>query len=126
MIWKRELNNCVDLEQLANFKYAGDYFLWLTFSRQTELYIVEAHLGGFKKHAGQLSENLKEYLKEVKFMCSEKKLTDYLKLPPQLLFWVFSSRYLRKRVNKKTMITFDPGEGRWIYPKTLQQTFTGD
>ena len=88
--WKRELNNCVDLEQLANFKYAGDYFLWLTFSRQTELYIVEAHLGGFKKHAGQLSENLKEYLKEVKFMCSEKKLTDYLKLPPQLLFWVFS------------------------------------
>jgi len=121
--WKRELNDYVDLEQLANFKYAGDYFLWLTFSRHTELYIVEAYLGGFKKHAGQLSENLQEYLEEVNAMCTEKKPTDYLKLPPQILLWVFSSRYIRKRVNKKTMITFDPGEGRWIYPKTLLQTF---
>ena len=53
--WRVELHNLIKFEQLKNFKLAGDYFLWLNFSKKFELYIIQTHLGGFKIHQGQLS-----------------------------------------------------------------------
>lgn len=64
IFWRRELHDVVDFEHLATLRMAGDFFLWKSFSRITQLYIVSAYLGGFKRHRGQLSaENSIAYYK---------------------------------------------------------------
>ncbi len=63
--WREELLTGVDLKKLSEFKFAGDYYLWHQFSKVTDLHIVRAHLGGFRKHPGQISEDKKKYQKEI-------------------------------------------------------------
>ena len=54
--WTADLIQQIDFEALAKLKYAGDYYLWRQFASVTDLKVVRSHLGGFKYHAGQLSQ----------------------------------------------------------------------
>ncbi|VFQ47299.1 glycosyltransferase [Desulfoluna butyratoxydans] len=44
---------------------AGDYFLWIEFSKHTHLYSLNAHISCFRKVAGQKSENIQAYFNEI-------------------------------------------------------------
>jgi glycosyltransferase involved in cell wall biosynthesis len=59
--WRKELNENLDFEKLRNLKYAGDYYLWIEFSKICSLYIVETYLGGFRSRVGQLSKQMEKY-----------------------------------------------------------------
>jgi glycosyltransferase involved in cell wall biosynthesis len=67
--WSSELMGAVDLTKLASFKLAGDFYLWQTFARHLQVASVDAHLGGYRIHAGQLSEQQDEYDQEVRTIC---------------------------------------------------------
>ena len=63
--WRRDLwvksGSCISTE----YKYAGDFELWIRFFNFAKLYNSQALLGAFRVRKGQLSEiNLKEYLME--------------------------------------------------------------
>lgn len=63
--WDYELQKLIDLDELKKMKFAGDFFLWRTFITHSKLYIVNAHLGGFKVHDNQLSYNRGQYQEEM-------------------------------------------------------------
>jgi glycosyltransferase involved in cell wall biosynthesis len=49
----------------GRFKKAGDYYLWMQFSRYAPLYSVRAYLSCFRKVKGQISQDLDSYRKEI-------------------------------------------------------------
>lgn len=112
--WDRKLNDCIDYEKLITLKLAGDYFIWTQFAKQTELKIVEAYLGGFKFHAGQLSENMDRYFKEVKPVC--KKFIAFYNLPLiifDFVMWYAPSK-VKKWFNPNGLFRFSHKEQRFI------------
>lgn len=65
VFWRRKLNEVLDLEQLAGFKRAGDYFIWNSFAKNgNELVLTETLFGGNRQRPGQLSETPSEYFRE--------------------------------------------------------------
>lgn len=48
----------------TDYRLAGDFDLWMKFSRHTKLYIVNALIGGFRVSDEQLSQNIELYEKE--------------------------------------------------------------
>lgn len=55
--WSAHLMQQLDFDTLAQLKYAGDFYLWRQFARVEDLKVVRSHLGGFKYHSGQLSQD---------------------------------------------------------------------
>jgi glycosyltransferase involved in cell wall biosynthesis len=64
--WSTRLLSEVGIERLASFRVAGDYYLWTCFARTQELAVIDARLGSFRIHRGQLSENRTLYRDEVR------------------------------------------------------------
>ncbi len=62
--WRCELCTLLDMPSLAQFKYAGDYYIWNTFSKKYRLYTVDAQLSGFRMHGDNKSLNSKAYNEE--------------------------------------------------------------
>ncbi|MBP9134886.1 MAG: glycosyltransferase [Saprospiraceae bacterium] len=109
--WRSELNSTVDLERLRTFKLAGDYYLWSCFTNQSQLYIVQSHLGGFKTHHGQLSGNIKSYIKEMNAIASPNfflKICAYI----DSIVWRLPAR-VKKALNKKGFFKYDNVLGVW-------------
>lgn len=79
IFWRRELNNTIDWNKFSSFKLAGDYFMWCCFSNKTSLYILPKYIGGFRRHAGQLSCNFSQYKKEVESFTVPPQLMDKIK-----------------------------------------------
>lgn len=48
----------------SRYRVAGDYELWAKFFERTELALVRAYLGAFRKHAGQLTASPRQYRAE--------------------------------------------------------------
>lgn len=77
--WRTDLLNLVDFERLKGCRLAGDYYLWYCFSERAELDVVMIVLSGFRKRKGQLSSNLKGYLKELNTLCKQHLwVADYI------------------------------------------------
>jgi glycosyltransferase involved in cell wall biosynthesis len=102
--WVCDLNKYVDFKFLSKLKYAGDYYLWSVFSKYEELKIVEAYIGGFKKTKGQLSENIKEYRKEVDMFTRKQNIYDYLSLF-DIFLWLLHPR-VKKFFNKNGLYRY--------------------
>ncbi len=79
--WRRSLQSSLDLDELASFSLAGDSWLWSRFARVADLYLVEAFLGGFTKHPGQLSERVAALREEI------SRFATPLSFPERLLAW---------------------------------------
>ncbi|TKB26460.1 glycosyltransferase [Desulfopila sp. IMCC35006] len=98
--WGPKLQRIVDLESLRNTRLAGDYLLWKTFIGYEPLYIVSAHLGGFKIHKGQLTENSQiEYKNEVRQIADSSSLIIFLTALVYKICWLFPNK-LKKILSK--------------------------
>ncbi len=76
--WTSRLTRLIDQRKLATFKLAGDYHLWNLFSQHSKLDIVKAHLGGFKFHDDQLSEEKDAYQAEVNHIITPARISDHI------------------------------------------------
>jgi glycosyltransferase involved in cell wall biosynthesis len=112
--WSISLNQFIDFDQLSSFSLAGDYFLWLQFSKKTELKIVAAQLGGFKSHIGQLSENINAYHTEVQEMVKKPMPWDLVIGGLDYLIWSSGLRKLKKLFNKSGLYIYDRNKQKWI------------
>lgn len=98
--WRSELLSCLDLNRLSGFRLAGDYYLWVEFSKVTKLNIVKAYLGGFRSHKGQLSSKHDLYNKELKEIASHRlSVLDYVLIIFDRLAWLMNDE-MKIRLNK--------------------------
>jgi glycosyltransferase involved in cell wall biosynthesis len=87
VFWDSKLLNNVNYNELTRLKYAGDFHLWKSFAQTTELMVVNAWLGGFLVHQGQLSEDMSKYLEEMRDVADTPRLRDYVHALTELLLW---------------------------------------
>ena len=93
--------DCVNSEKLSEFKFAGDYYLWHQFSKVTDLHIVKAYIGGFRKHPGQISEDKKQYQKEMSDILERRpSLFDYFAGFIDTIVWYMPDR-IKLALNRK-------------------------
>lgn len=85
--WRRGLLTGLDLEYFRNLRFAGDYYLWWTFAGTASLDVVSCPFGVFKKHAGQLSENIEKYANEVRSFSRKRSPLHFLEELFELLLW---------------------------------------
>jgi glycosyltransferase involved in cell wall biosynthesis len=110
--WKRELMARVDFDRLAALRLAGDYYLWRCFAEVADLHIVSAHLGGFRVHAGQLSENLDAYMGELRGMAVAPGPADYALALWDKLLW-HAPPLVKKMANPRNLHLYDHRASRW-------------
>lgn len=111
--WSSSLQSVIDLDRLSRLKYAGDYYLWSRFATTAELNIVESHLGGFKFHAGQLSENWNGYLAELATLSREPMMYEYVMAHLDRLLSIAPSK-IKKYFNKEHLFRYDHRKQEWI------------
>ncbi|MEM6451580.1 MAG: glycosyltransferase [Cyanobacteria bacterium P01_D01_bin.105] len=111
--WSAELNNSVDCKALSNFKYAGDYYLWLQFAQKAELKIVKSYLGGFKFHSGQLSSQYADrYLDEVANMVREPDAYEVALAKIDRLLWAAPFK-IKYHFNSDGFLVFNEEKDGW-------------
>lgn len=111
IFWRSSLNSNVDWTKFASLKLCGDYYLWLCFSRNAELHIIDTYLGGFRVREGQLSANVNSYNNEVRTLVKHPTLIDIAANYFSKIFYkifrggIIYDRMYRKKIhkwNKKT------------------------
>ena len=98
VFWKRELWNKIK-KIPTEYKFAGDYWLWINFAKFEKLWTLKASVSFFRKRDGQLSSNMKKYREEQAKISSEK---GFLNLKIEIYFW-FKTK-LKKKWHNKIMI----------------------
>jgi Glycosyl transferase family 2 len=113
--WSSRLNEVIDLEELAQRRLAGDFYLWHQFAQVTELKIVMAYLGGFRRHEGQLSRNMATYRQEIREIVGHRKpgLTDIPLVFLDGLMWM-SPPFVKKICNPGGLFSYDHKRREWI------------
>jgi len=109
--WKRELLENVDLNRLARFRLAGDYYLWWSFAASHSLDVIHSIAGGFSIQPGQLSQDKCSYHKEIDSFVSPLHLKDRIKILREKLAWA-ASPYYRRKINRRS-IQFDYATNKW-------------
>ena len=111
--WSSSLHELIDFDVLSDLRYAGDFYLWSRFSTAAELNIVETHLGGFKYHRGQISENRDAYLEELKTLSREPRIHEYaLAFIDRILS--FAPSKIKKYLNSNNLYRYDHQIQRWV------------
>lgn len=110
--WDASLNLCLDVDLLAKFKFAGDYYLWTQFAKECDLQIVEAHLGGFRIEKGQLSENMEAYLLEMQSLVTKPSLNMHLLAFFDRVMWYAPAEF-KKWFNKDGLFRYDHKLQEW-------------
>ncbi len=73
--WRRSLYEKVGGVS-TNYRLAGDFDLWMRFSRYEKQYMVNALIGGFRVCDGQLSENVQEYSREADLIIDRESISE--------------------------------------------------
>jgi len=110
--WTGELLGHVDLDRLARAKLAGDFYLWHTFAQHASLYVVDALLGGFRHHGDHLSDQVDDYLAEMKEIADRPRASDYLRTSFDRWAWR-APVGLKKRLNRKELLLYDDKTDTW-------------
>jgi glycosyltransferase involved in cell wall biosynthesis len=110
--WKQDLMDRVDLDRLSRLRLAGDYYLWRCFGEAAQLHIVSAHLGGFRLHAGQLTENIEPYRAEMRELADPAGPLALATALWDALCWR-APPGIKKRLNPRTLHLYDHAAGRW-------------
>ena len=110
--WRRELMQRVDFDRLSRLRLAGDHYLWRCFAESEELHVVSAHLGGFRFHAGQLSENQDAYLAEMKGLATTPGPVDFALMLCDKVLW-YAPPAVKKWANRRGLHRYDQRAGRW-------------
>ncbi len=88
--WHRNLWNLSNGSRIMrSYKLAGDYWLWREFAKYAELRTIDVPLSGFRKHKGQLSENVEGYRKEIGHVSFIKKIIGKVFLRLLEIIYVF-------------------------------------
>jgi len=111
--WDASLNRCIDLERLAAFKYAGDYYLWFQFAKECNLQIVEAYLGGFRIEKGQLSEDREAYLQEMMSLTARPGFFYSVLAAFDRVMW-YAPVEFKKWLNKDGLFRYDHKLQEWV------------
>jgi glycosyltransferase involved in cell wall biosynthesis len=111
--WSARLNSLVDLDALATFKLAGDYFLWKTFAREAELVVVDTFLGAFAFHPGQKSENAEAYEREAARLRERPGLLDLARAVVDRTVWLWGPQRLQRFLGRKSHLAYDRERSRW-------------
>lgn len=109
--WRKELVNDLDLNMLKKHKFAGDFYMWYTFSKNTDLYIIYSCLGGFRFRPGQLSKQREKYFNEFHSIAEKKSVADVLLAYLYKVVTYFTPNIV-KRVLDKKIIYYD--RTQWI------------
>jgi glycosyltransferase involved in cell wall biosynthesis len=109
--WKRRLVNDLNLDLLKKYKFAGDFYMWDTFAKSTNLYIIHSCLGGFRSRAGQVSEQRDKYFEEFLSVADKRNMTDVL-LAYLFKGVTYFAPNIIKRALSKNMICFDGNQ--WV------------
>ncbi len=109
--WRRALHAEIDFKTLASFKLSGDYYLWHSFSRKYSLLGVQAYLGGFRKHWGQLSENSSGYLEEIGRISKRATIFDRCAIWADRILW-HSPDGVKRRLGK--ILTYSHKNDSWV------------
>lgn len=113
--WRTSLHKTLDMAYLSSLKLAGDYYMWHRFSTEAELFIVNTHISGFRIHPGQKSEDKPAYRAEKLRFITRNPLILATDLPLILWDWWFMfADHVRNRVNRKTLIEFNPATNKWM------------
>ena len=110
-IWRRFLLDSVDFNYLNRLKFAGDYYLWWSFSHVAQLQVVSCPFGIFKKHSGQLSEDIKVYFDEMKTFTKIKSLKTLVTEVTELFFWALQPRV--RHIIFKNILRYNHKTKRW-------------
>jgi glycosyltransferase involved in cell wall biosynthesis len=110
--WRRSLHSQIDYDALATFSLAGDSWLWTRFALVADLYVVDAYLGGFTRHPGQLSERIGELHAEM------SRFAQPLTMAERLLAWfertVPMPIQLRRRLAPRRLFQYSFADRGWI------------
>jgi glycosyltransferase involved in cell wall biosynthesis len=112
--WSISMHQFIDFDQLSTFRLAGDYYLWRQFSKETELKIVSAHLGGFKHHPGQLSQGMKAYYAEVQSMVERPMPWDFVLGGLDGLIWATGLCKVKKFFNRSGLYVYNYEKQEWV------------
>jgi glycosyltransferase involved in cell wall biosynthesis len=112
--WDGSLNRQIDFDRLRRFRYAGDYYLWHTFSRCEPLAIAQAYLGGFRVHGGQLSAaHMDDYRAEMGSLCRRPTLADRAVALWDRVVWSAPVR-VKKALNRRALFRYDTRLRAWV------------
>lgn len=109
--WKRKLVDDLDLDLLKKHKFAGDFYMWYTFSKNTDLYIIYSCLGGFRSRPGQVSKQRDKYFKEFLSVAEKKNMMDVLVAYLFKGVTYFVPNIIKRTLSRK-MIYFDGSQ--WV------------
>ena len=110
--WRRGLHDLLNLRALARLRYAGDTYIWTAFSRRATLHVVQAALGGFRFHTGQISENRSAYRAEVHGFTRRPGLFDLALAGFDRLVWYLPPQ-AKKYLNERALFQYDHKAGWW-------------
>lgn len=96
--WRKDLMQYLDFNYLEKLRLAGDYYLWQCFSKHSNLEVVSCILSGFRRHAGQLSENITEYRKEKEQFCNKQTYLDVLRAYMYKLRFYLPKRFMNHMI----------------------------
>lgn len=98
MFWTSGLNQSIPFDRLRSYRLAGDFLIWTTFSQIEKLTVVDAIIGGHRRHKGQLSEDIDGYRKEMSQIQIAPRVRDYL-----MAILDTASIYLPERLQRRYM-----------------------
>lgn len=111
--WSADAHASIDLDRLSQFKFAGDFFIWMSLSRVARLEIIYAFLGGFTLHPGQRSElHRDEYDEELRRIA--KPLGIRSLLHAVALRALFLAPRSAKILLNKGIFVFQEASGRYV------------
>jgi glycosyltransferase involved in cell wall biosynthesis len=112
-VWRRSLQDTVDFAVLSRLRYAGDAYLWSRFATAASLHVVRGHIGGFRIHRGQLSENLQEYRREQRSFSRPMTVLDRLRCVRERLLMALPQRVSGTVADRSTLILYDHALQTW-------------
>jgi hypothetical protein len=74
--WRKKLLHTLNLDRLRGYRFAGDFYLWYTFSKHAKLDIVQSCLAGFRLCDGQLSGQREKYDRELSAIADKRRWLD--------------------------------------------------
>lgn len=75
--WKRSLWEQAGSQLNLHLELAGDFELWVRFSRYASLFPIDDFLGGFRSYEGQRSKlYIDKYMQEVELVVNQERLLD--------------------------------------------------
>lgn len=109
--WSTALLETVDMERLGEFRLAGDSYLWSRFATRASLTIVQAFLGTFRVHEGQLSSAMDLYRSEARQIAGPPKWTD--RTVAWFDRWLWRSPDRVKLAANRSILRYDHERRRW-------------